>query len=201
MSLGVDALLLVALCGTASWLLGRRRRAESARTRPPLPDRRGDSAAELHPGAVISLGPGAEDFVITQVERLPSDAPLALICHLDGGGPGGQAVLLLPRGDALAPVDSRRCWLLRKLPRSSFWLHSAAEPPLQCDHDGDRYALSARYSDAGRPGATREELRRIATYRGPGQRRLLLVHWGQAEHAYVGTEQPMRSLDILPIDS
>lgn len=198
MSLGVDALFLVALCSTAGWLLQRRGRADSRARQRPAASRASDAWAELRPGAVISQGPAAEDFVITQVERLPSDAPLALLCHLDAGGAQGQALLVIPRDGTAMPADEGRVWLLRKLPRSSFWQHSAAEPPLHCEHEGDRFALAGRFSDDARPGAPAEDRRRIATYRGPGERWLLLCSWGGSEHAYIGREQPRRSLEILP---
>lgn len=198
MSLGIDALFLVALCGCAGWLLQRRQRADARARRLPASNRANDSWAELRPGAVISQGPGGDDFVVTQVERLPSDAPLTLLCHLDGGGLQGQALLVIPRDSNPSRADSGQVWLLHKLPRSSFWHHGAAEPPLHCVHEGGTFALAGRFSDDARPGAPPEDRRRIATYRGPGERWLLLWHWGGAEHAYAGREQPLRSLEILP---
>ncbi len=198
MSLGVDALFLVALCGTAGWLLQRRQRGPAQPRARRSESESSEELAELRTGAAIALGAGEEDYVVTQVERLPSDAPLALLCHLDAGGEGGQGLLVIPRSELLLPASSRRCWLLRKLPRTVQWLPGAAEPPLSCDHAGTRFTLASRWSDVSRPGAPVEERRRIAVYQGPAEQRLLLWSWGRIEHSYAGRERRLHSLDILP---
>jgi len=205
MSLGVDALFLVALCSTAGWLLQRRQQRTARPPARPTEDPLSDEITALRTGAVISQGPGGEDYVVTQVERLSSAAPLALLVHLDAGGTGGRSLLVLPRSEPLTPHDARRGWLLRKLPQSTFWTHSAAEPPLHCDHEGIRYTLDLRMSDSSNAGAQAravpiavEDQRRLAAYRGPGERRLLLFWLGRGEHAYLGRELALASLDILP---
>lgn len=205
MSIGVDALFLVALCGTAGWLLQRRQQRAALPPVRPAEDALAAELSALRTGAVISQGPGGEDFVVTQVERLTSEAPLSLLVHLDAGGTGGRGLLVLPRNEPLAPPDARRGWLLRKLPQSAFWTNSAAEPPLHCDHEGIRYDLDMRMSDSSKAGAQAraapvavEDQRRLAAYRGPGERRLLLFWLGRSEHAYLGRELALASLDILP---
>ena len=204
MSLGADALLLVALCSITSWLLHRRRRRHPQPV--ALPAHEEDSLQALRANAVVCQpaepGHPAQDWVVVAALQPSRGAPIALLCRLDGGGVEQQALLLIPAQQALRTESDRQVWLLRPLPRPQRPVAPAVEPPRTLSHAGQVYTQHADWrglvrSLASGPVSDAQDGRAVL-YLGPDRQRLLWWQHADVDAWYMGHKWPLSALDILP---
>ena len=203
MSVGVDALLLVALCGMTSWLLQRRRRAAQG-SQPASGD--DDGLHALQPNAVLCQpaqpGQPARDWLITQVLQPSRGAPVARLCRLDGEGAEPQGLLLIPSAAAQQGEGARQVWLLLPLPAAQRPLAVDTEPPHQLAHAGHAYIQHADWRGLLLPqpslGADAHQEARLVLYRSHTAARLLWWRQGDADLWYAGRELGWSDFDLLP---
>lgn len=204
MSLGADALLLVALCSITSWLLHRHRRQRPSPV--ALPAHEEDSLQTLRTNAVICQpaenGHSAQDWLVVTALRPSRGAPIALLCQLDGGGVEQQALLLIPAQEALRAESDRHVWLLRPLPGTQRPVAPTVEPPRTLSQNGQVYTQHADWRGLVRAlagGAVSDaQDGRVVLYQGPDRQRLLWWQHADVDAWYMGHTWPLSALDILP---
>ena len=206
MSVGVDALLLVALCGTASWLLQRRRRRRMQAAAPMLPAHAADGIWALQTGAVLcqaaQVGQPAQDWLVTEVVEPSRGSPIALLGLLDGGGQDEQALLVVLADQKAVPEDERQVWLVRCLPAQPTPQPAATEPPRQRQHEHITYQQGNDWQGLVRTRtsarSTEHDDCRITLYVGPGTQRMAWLQRGSSHAWYAGHTLALRDIELLP---
>lgn len=206
MSIGVDALLLVALCGMASWLVQRRRRSTSQRPLQALLPTTDDDIWTLQAGAVLSQaqqpGQPARDWLVIEVLEPSRGSSIALLGLLDGGGQDDRALLVVLANQKALPEDQRQVWLLRRLSAPVSPDGGMKDPPRQREHEQATYQQSTdwrgllRSRNSQRPVEPKDG--RVVLYVGAGSQRLAWLQHEADPAFYAGHELALRDLEIFP---
>lgn len=206
MSIGVDALLLVALCGTASWLVQRRRRSSSQHPAQALLPTTDDDIWTLKAGAVLCQaqqpGQPARDWLVTEVLEPSRGSSIALLGLLDGGGQDERALLVVLADQKALPEDQRQVWLLRRLSAQVSLDDGMKDPPRQREHEQATYQQSMdwrgllRSRNSQRPVEPKDG--RVVLYVGAGPKRMAWLQHEAAQAIYAGLELALRDLEIFP---
>ncbi len=204
MSLGADALLLVALCSMTSWLWHKRRQRAKGNKQPALPTPQDEALQMLRPNAVIcqAARPGrpAQDWLIERVQQPSRGAPIARWCRLDGGSEAQQALLLVLADPSSAAA--LRGWLLEHLPPEQRPIAAGIEPAREVVHVGRTYTQHVDWRGLVRtqPSRSHDDHQdcRVVLYQSSGPHRLAWLKQVDSDAWYAGHEHTLAELDILP---